>query len=288
VAWLLLFALLAVAGADEASEDDVEASGDSDSSEIGASEHVSTVTLFPDFPDQKFTQGQFVDVLCGFSNNGDKSFNITTLKGSLNSPMDYQYIQNFSDLTPFSEIKEGDQGTLYYRFFPDPQLEPREYMLTLTVDYIDADKEEFQTVYFNQTVELIESQSAQDSPPGSAGVWLSSCLLDWPSEASSSPSALPARRARRPPPPRPKPPAARTSGCRIPCLLVGLVAPGKRARRLEANRVRRCGAVIGCARNQCWRQSALSVRAKQCQAQLCAKRQHRRPCAQLGTESKCR
>lgn len=111
-------------------------------------------------------------MLCGFSNNGDKSFNITTLKGSLNSPMDYQYIQNFSDLTPFSEIKEGDQGTLYYRFFPDPQLEPREYMLTLTVDYIDADKEEYQTVYFNQTVELIESQSAQDSR-----AWFGRCLM---------------------------------------------------------------------------------------------------------------
>jgi len=170
--WLLLLALVAVAGADEASEEDGDVAGDSDSGEITASEHVSTVTLFPDFPDQKFTQGQFVDVLCGFSNNGDKSFNITTLKGSLNSPMDYQYIQNFSDLTPFSEIKEGDQGTLYYRFFPDPQLEPREYMLTLTVDYVDADKEEFQTVYFNQTVELIESQSSQDSR-----AWFGRCLL---------------------------------------------------------------------------------------------------------------
>jgi len=158
---LLLAALLAVAGAEEASEDDVEASGES--GELGASEHAKTVTLFPDFPDQKFTQGQFVDVLCGFSNTGDKSFNITLLKGSLNSPMDYQYIQNFTENTPFTEIKEGDQGTIYYRFFPDPNLEPREYVLSLSVDYIDADKEEFQTVYFNQTVEIVESQSSQNS-----------------------------------------------------------------------------------------------------------------------------
>ena len=111
----------------------------------------------------EFTQGQFIDVLCGFSNTGDKSFNITMLKGSINSPMDYMYIQNFTEMTPFSEIKEGDQGTLYYRFYPDPNLEPSEYVLTLSVDYIDADKEEFQTVYFNQTVEIVESQSAQDS-----------------------------------------------------------------------------------------------------------------------------
>ena len=111
----------------------------------------------------EFTQGQFVDVLCGFSNTGDKSFNITLLKGSINSPRDYMYIQNFTEMTPYTEIKEGDQGTIYYRFFPDPNLEPNEYVLTLSVDYIDADKEEFQTVYFNQTVEIIESQSAQDS-----------------------------------------------------------------------------------------------------------------------------
>jgi hypothetical protein len=41
-----------VAGADEASEEDGDVAGDSESGEIGASEHVSTVTLFPDFPDQ--------------------------------------------------------------------------------------------------------------------------------------------------------------------------------------------------------------------------------------------
>merc|ERR1712070_988452 len=87
----------------------------------------------------------------------------TSLKGSLNAPMGYMYIQNFTELTPFTEIKEGDQGTLYYRFFPDPNLEPNEYVLTLSVDYIDADREEFQTVYFNQTVEIVESQSVQDS-----------------------------------------------------------------------------------------------------------------------------
>lgn len=201
-------AVLAVAGADEAAEDDVEAVGDA--GEIGASEHAKTVTLFPDFPDQsacpallalpvpsghgrqstravlcacadmapggrlvgpltcclrcaEFTQHSIVDVLCGFSNTGDKSFNVTSLKGSLHSAMEYMPIQNFSEMSPFAEIKEGEQGTLYYRFYPDPNLEPAEYKLTLTVDYIDADKEEFQTVYFNQTIEIIESESQQAS-----------------------------------------------------------------------------------------------------------------------------
>merc|ERR1712205_92534 len=113
--WLLLAALVAVAGADEASEEVEEAA--SDDGEIGASEHVKTVTLFPEYPDQKFTQGQLIDVLCGFSNTGDKSFNVTKLEGSLHSTMDYRYIQNFTERTPFTEIKEGGQGTLLFQFY---------------------------------------------------------------------------------------------------------------------------------------------------------------------------
>ena len=49
--WCLCAAMVAVAGADEASEDEVEASGE-ESGEIGASDHAKTVTLFPDFPDK--------------------------------------------------------------------------------------------------------------------------------------------------------------------------------------------------------------------------------------------
>ncbi len=105
-----------------------------------------------------------MDVLCGFKNVGDKSFNITMLKGSLNSPYDYSmYIQNFTELAPFNEIKTGEEGTLSYKFFPDPGLEPRDYVLTLYVDYVDADKEEYRTVYFNSSIEIVESQSSLDT-----------------------------------------------------------------------------------------------------------------------------
>lgn len=44
-------AVLAVAGADEAAEEDGEAAT-GDAGEIGASENAKTVVLFPDFPDQ--------------------------------------------------------------------------------------------------------------------------------------------------------------------------------------------------------------------------------------------
>lgn len=103
--------------------------------------------------------GEVVEVLCGFSNTGDKSFNITQMKGSLHSAADYKTIMNFTEANPFAEIKKGEHGTMNYRFLLDPAFEPREYIVTLSVDYIDADRDEYRTTYFNSTVEAIESQS---------------------------------------------------------------------------------------------------------------------------------
>lgn len=103
-------------------------------------------------------------MLCGFTNTGDKSYNVTAIKGSINSPFDYRmYIQNFTEMNPNAEVKKGDQGTLFYRFYPDPNLEPRDYVLTILVDYVDADKEEYRSVVFNSTIEVVESQSSLDT-----------------------------------------------------------------------------------------------------------------------------
>jgi hypothetical protein len=179
--------LLALAIADEPTNEEVpeestENSEESDDTPLGPSEFAQTTVLFPDYPDKskcffhltsislffntlcaEFVQGEFVEVLCGFKNTGDKSFNITMLKGSLNSPYDHSmYIQNFTEQAPFNEIKTGEEGTLAYKFFPDPGLEPRDYVLTLYVDYVDADKEEYRTVYYNSTIEIVESQSSLD------------------------------------------------------------------------------------------------------------------------------
>jgi hypothetical protein len=52
IMFLCCAALLALAGADEASEDEGSASSE-ESSVRGASEHAKTVTLFPDFPDKR-------------------------------------------------------------------------------------------------------------------------------------------------------------------------------------------------------------------------------------------
>jgi hypothetical protein len=118
----------------------------------------------PPWPRAEFVQGQLVDALCGFTNTGDKGFNVTGLRGSLHSPLDPSFhIQNFTEMSPYTEIKMGEEGTLQYRFFPDPALEPRDYILVLSVDYVDADQEQYRTVYFNSTIEMVESDSSATS-----------------------------------------------------------------------------------------------------------------------------
>uniref|UniRef100_A0A7S1DQC5 Translocon-associated protein subunit alpha n=2 Tax=Hemiselmis andersenii TaxID=464988 RepID=A0A7S1DQC5_HEMAN len=164
---LLLLGLLVVAGADDAAEEGGEEAADAgDATESGPllpSEFAQTITLFPDFPDKKFILGELIDVLCGFTNVGDKSFNITQMKGSLHNAMDYKTIINYTEANPFAEIKKDEHGTMSYKFFADPNLDPKEYQLTLSIDYIDADRDEYRTVYFNNTIEFVESQSTLGS-----------------------------------------------------------------------------------------------------------------------------
>lgn len=160
---LLLLGLLVVAGADDASDDTADEAAGSESGPLMPSDFVKTTTLFPDYPDNKIVLGELVDVLCGFSNNGDKSFNITQMRGSLHNAIDYKTIMNLTEANPFAEIKKGEHGTMNYRFFLDPALDPAKYALTLSIDYIDADREEYRTVYFNSTVDLVESASDASS-----------------------------------------------------------------------------------------------------------------------------
>merc|ERR1712216_253316 len=213
--WLLLAALVAVAGADEASEEVEEAA--SDDGEIGASEHVKTVTLFPEYPDQKFTQGQLIDVLCGFSNTGDKSFNVTKLEGSLHSTMDYRYIQNFTERTPSTEIKEGGQGTLLFQFYSDPNLEPRDYVLTLSVDYVTLSAKNTRLSTSIRRSSLSSRRPPRTLPSSSAMCCRSSCWRRPPLVRRCCTSGSRERRARRPRLPWRGRQVAPTSGSRIPC-----------------------------------------------------------------------
>jgi len=128
-----------------------------------ASPNAHTRVLFPDFPTKKIPVGKEVTVLVGFSNSGEKTFNITAIGAHLHSPFDFgYYIQNFTAYEVEGTIGPGEQLSLEYTFKPDPSLEPLEFHLSGWVIYNDSDNNMFRSTFVNGTIELIEAQSDFD------------------------------------------------------------------------------------------------------------------------------
>jgi len=118
---------------------------------------VRTAIVFPDFPTKRIPSGEIVEVLLGFTNTGRKEFNITTVTASLNHPVDTKYyIQNFTKIEYGLPVGAEEQISLSYRFRPDPLLEPRDFVLILSVFYQDESLTNYTNIFFNSTVSITE------------------------------------------------------------------------------------------------------------------------------------
>jgi translocon-associated protein subunit alpha len=128
-----------------------------------ASPNAHTRVLFPDYPTKKIPVGKEVSVLVGFSNSGDKTFNITAIGAHLHSPYDFSYyIQNFTAYEVEGVVAPGEQVSLEYTFKPDPSLEPLEFHLSGWIVYNDSENNMFRSTFVNGTIELTEAQSDFD------------------------------------------------------------------------------------------------------------------------------
>jgi len=124
---------------------------------------VRTAYVFPDFPAKKIPSGEIVEVLLGFTNTGRKEFNITTITASLNHPVDTRYyIQNFTKAEYGLLVGSEEQVSLSYKFRPDPMLEPRDFVLILSVFYHDEGLTNYTTPFFNNTISITEPDIAFD------------------------------------------------------------------------------------------------------------------------------
>lgn len=123
---------------------------------------IRTSYFFPKHTDQKFPIGETVTVLCHLINEGQTSYNITAVMGSLNSPFDFNFhIQNYT-YKPFGiVVKAGEEYTFDYQFQLHQSLEPVEYAVAHTIFYED-DSESFSSTFFNQTVELYYPNNEYD------------------------------------------------------------------------------------------------------------------------------
>lgn len=124
---------------------------------------IATTYAFPEYPTGQIQLGKEVVMLVGVTNTGDKTFNMTSITGSLNSPYDFSYyLQNFTDGVVKRPLTPGQKVTLVFTFKPKKNVEAMELQLSTVVNYEDEDKEKFATVAYNRTTEFTEAGSEED------------------------------------------------------------------------------------------------------------------------------
>lgn len=88
---------------------------------------------------------------------------MTAILGSLNSPTDFSiFVQNFTQQFYHQAVAPGKEISLDYKFVPDPRIEPRDFIVALTVFYQDTKGVYFSNTFFNQTIEIVEVKKLID------------------------------------------------------------------------------------------------------------------------------
>lgn len=112
--------------------------------------------------------GDEVEVICGFRNTGDESFNITHIMGSLNNPDNFRdYMDNFTMKQVNRESGPHSEMSVDYRFnIPEMGIQSGPMQVSLTVFYQTgadpASAQNYSTTFLNSTVLLVEAPSAID------------------------------------------------------------------------------------------------------------------------------
>lgn len=124
---------------------------------------VTTGSFFPEHPTKQFVAGKEVKCVLGIHNDASEAYNITAILGSLNSPADFRlYVQNFTENVFHSDLPAGAETSVEYTFMPDPRLEPRDFVVALTVVYHDNKGSYFSNTFFNSTVEIVGEKKLVD------------------------------------------------------------------------------------------------------------------------------
>jgi len=130
---------------------------------IGPSPDISTVVLFPDYPEEKFPAGEYIELILSFTNNGKHTFNVTSVQAFLMYPPNHKYfIQNYTTVALSLSVGPLEQASIGYSFQPDPMLEPREFDFVSVVHYSDEANNSFINVFSNKTIDIVEPISNSD------------------------------------------------------------------------------------------------------------------------------
>eukprot|EP00741_Cyanophora_paradoxa_P005640 tig00000923_g5467.t1 len=126
--------------------------------------NVLTGFVLPEHADKKMAAGEVVKLLCAFANTGDKALNVSFIMASLNAPHDFGiFVENYTGIAYNRVVPAGEQGTFSYMFSPNPNLDPRDFVIAATVFYEDLEGEKFASTFFNSTIDIVEATTEFDS-----------------------------------------------------------------------------------------------------------------------------
>jgi len=129
-----------------------------------SSPDVGVASLLPENSDNKIEVGKIANVLMGFTNNGDRPFNVQYIRGYLTSPLDPTYVlYNFTGQQVNVTVEPDEVASLVYRFKTDPQMDPREFGVVVDVFYLNEDRDTFATTFFNKTIQFTEPVEGIDA-----------------------------------------------------------------------------------------------------------------------------
>ncbi|KAI1730741.1 translocon-associated protein (TRAP), alpha subunit domain-containing protein [Ditylenchus destructor] len=137
----------------------------------GASPDAHVSFLFtsktPDPSTKELVAGQLVKFLVGFANHGEKDFIVKASEASFRYHMDYSYhIQNFSAVRYERTVQPKQEATFDYAFIPSEQYIGRPMGLVINLHYADADGSFYTHAIFNETVNIVEDESAFSTETG--------------------------------------------------------------------------------------------------------------------------
>jgi len=131
---------------------------------LGPSPNASVNFIFANTGElKKAIAGDLTEILIGFINSGNKTFNITSVSASLNYLLDMRiYIQNFTEHEYDVLVHPNERITLSYSFTPDSLLDTRDFGFIASIFYND-DVSNYSTTFYNGSIGIEEADVSFDS-----------------------------------------------------------------------------------------------------------------------------
>jgi len=145
------------AGEEEEEEEDEEPP-------LKPSPDADTTLLFTTNSEKEIPVTIPLQVLVGFTNNGQQEFTLDTLHASLRYPQDFSfYIYNFTEREYNAVVEPNKEATLEYSFQAGEVFAARQFGLVIELAYKDSEGNLFSDAVFNDTVTLVELDEGLDT-----------------------------------------------------------------------------------------------------------------------------